>query len=657
MKKGMLIIISECNRLIYQDKLISLFNQCDKDKILIEVAIKNVDNSNEFEIMEIIKNNNFSVVFLIDGNYSKNFIKKANKINVTFACFDSTIITFEDDKKPNNFIEIDDLFNYSIENLIEKHKFIATKKTELQNNSGFTNVVFIIENNMSISEVKDNTKKIMDEINILNIENPKYFYINEGNDKLFLNLYAKQVMYRPFLNVHNDYYDKLKHILSSSSAIDLFGNNSIYIYMTSKFDDQSTFYHLYLYLEQKKAKIITYDLTNDKVWMPMLANYSNEILFQSKVLEFYYLPVDSRKIIFSSYENSQFSCNPKAITEYIIENNLPYDLVWIFNDLNRPEIEYLERLNVKCVKFKSLDYYREIITSKIIVSNQRMDFDFIKRKNQIYFQTWHGNVALKFIEKSCKNDLTPEWIKIAKNDCYITDFLATGSKYDTKTKVKSFWYKHPIIEVGSPRNDNLINFGEEKKMYLKEKMNIDPTKKVVLYAPTFRNNPNYDYVIDFKKIINIIKMKFGGEWIFALKLHPNLLKNQKLIESFEKAIDVINLSNFDIQEALIISDIVISDYSSLMFDYAILKRPIFIYAPDYEEYILKERKLTQNIKKLPFKFSMTTSDLYLSIERFNIKRYRNELSKYMIKMGYNEKGIASKKIIEYIEKELLHKEV
>ena len=140
--------------------------------------------------------------------------------------------------------------------------------------------------------------------------------------------------------------------------------------------------------------------------------------------------------------------------------------------------------------------------------------------------------------------------------------------------------------------------------------------------------------------------KFGGDWKIMVRLHPHLLPYAKQL--FE-GVDVLDATAYDdIQELLVSADVLITDYSSLMFDFTFTRRPCFLYIPDFEEYTRHERKLYFNIKELPFVKAYNPKDLLEQIDRWDDTTYQKELNVFLTTIGSFETGEASKKITELL---------
>ncbi|MFT4412581.1 CDP-glycerol glycerophosphotransferase family protein [Fredinandcohnia humi] len=363
------------------------------------------------------------------------------------------------------------------------------------------------------------------------------------------------------------------------------------------------------------------------------------------IIIFNCFPIKNNKIIFFSYYGSQYGCNPKYISEFILRNCPPetFELVWAFTDVkSKNHIE-----GVRKVKIMSLKYFYELCTSKVVITNFRMSDLFIKRKDQFYIQTWHSSLRLKQIEKDAETSLPQQYVEMAKKDSSQCDLLLSGCRYSTDIFKRAFWYNGRIFEYGTPRNDLFFNNNFNKNK-ITNNLRIPDNHKIVLYAPTFRKNNVLEvYDLEFSRVINALQNKFGGDWTLLIKLHPHLIeKSSELQKGDSKVIDVTLYD--DIQELLAISDVLISDYSSLIFDYSITNRPCFLYIPDVNKYTKNERNLYFDINDLPFTSAFSNEDMVMKIENFNYELYKSRLHNFLHYIGSFEEGKAS----EYLLKEI-----
>lgn len=348
------------------------------------------------------------------------------------------------------------------------------------------------------------------------------------------------------------------------------------------------------------------------------------------------LPIKRNRLLFINYYGKGYGCNPKYISEYICKHYA--DKIEICWALNHNDV-YIH-LPYNTAPYASIKFLYYLATSKLICTNYRMTLDFVKRPNQIYFQTWHSSLRLKMIEADVTETLPKKYVEMAKHDSAQTDYVVAGCEMSANTFENSFWYKGNIIKCGTPRNDLLINANYKLRQRILQKLNISGDKRIVLYAPTFREDKQLHYYdLNFNDLRDVLASRFGGEWQVLLRLHPHLsglgLKGK----------DVVNVTNYDdIQELLLVSDVLVTDYSSLMFDFAITKRPVFLYAKDLEQYTKKERKLYFDIRKLPFLLAQSGSELIEEIQNFSETEYLDKLEEFNQRVGTYENGSASRQI-------------
>ncbi|MCE7792503.1 CDP-glycerol glycerophosphotransferase family protein [Salipaludibacillus sp. CUR1] len=358
------------------------------------------------------------------------------------------------------------------------------------------------------------------------------------------------------------------------------------------------------------------------------------------------LPIRKNKLFFMSYYGSQYGCNPKYITEYIL-NHYPsdtFDIVWAFNEPDHMGRE----TGFRKVKVMSLRYFYDMCTAKVIITNFRTTDLFVKRKKQHYIQTWHSSLRLKQIEKDAENFLPENYVKMAKKDSRKCDVLLSGCQLSTDIFKRSFWFEGDIMETGTPRNDLFFHTDHQKKEDILKKLGIKAGEKVVLYAPTFRKDQGLDvYKFDYKKVLDELASKYGGSWKLLIKLHPHMRNKSKDLMFGKRVIDVTPYN--DIQELLYISDVLISDYSSLMFDFTLTKRPCFLYVPDLNDYLTHERGLYFEIKKLPFIHAESSEELLEKIRKFEEEEYQNQIDHFTAATGTFEKGNACQQVTEHIK--------
>ncbi|PYZ97041.1 glycerophosphotransferase [Alteribacter lacisalsi] len=366
------------------------------------------------------------------------------------------------------------------------------------------------------------------------------------------------------------------------------------------------------------------------------------------------MPIKKNKVFFTSYYGSQYGCNPKYVTEHILKNYPAgtFDLVWAFN---RPEEKGPKEV-VRKVKVMSLRYFYELCTSKIVLTNFRTTDLFVKRKDQYYIQTWHSSLRLKQIEKDAEESLPEHYVEMAKKDSEKIDLLLSGCRYSTSIFDRSFWFEGFLFEHGTPRNDLLIKGDHKVKDRIYRNFHLPKDEKIILYAPTFRKDNRLDvYDVDYENVLERLKMRFGGEWTFLVKLHPHLSGKSDQLVYGERVKDATDFD--DIQELLSVSDALITDYSSLMFDFAITGRPCFLYTPDLHDYVKNDRRFYFEINELPFIKTETAAQLVEAVEKFDYQDYERKVSAFHKEVGTFERGEASEKLTEHMQAVIENREV
>ncbi|MBR4629678.1 MAG: CDP-glycerol glycerophosphotransferase family protein [Treponema sp.] len=382
----------------------------------------------------------------------------------------------------------------------------------------------------------------------------------------------------------------------------------------------------------------------DKIFVRIILQYG---LYKIFYLLVPFLKINKNKVVFSSFRGNKYGDNPKYIAEELHKEMPEMQLVWLINRLkNVSEIDFPPY--IKVVNQNSFKALYELATAKFWVDNFRKAFFVPKRKGQFYLQLWHGALALKGIEKDVEDKLEKKYVKQAKKDSKYTDLCVAGTQHLHNIYKNSFWYDGKIIDTGSPRNDILFSTDEAKKSEIRKQLNC-AEEEICLYAPTFRNNADTSvYNIDYKLLKSTLEQKFGGTWKIFIRLHPQMvfMKSKLNIPDF-----VTDVSAYpDSQELLLVSECVVTDYSSIIYDFAITKRPAFIFATDYEYYKQSERSLYFSLEETPFKLSQTNEQLVKNINSFNLPDYEEELNEFNKKFGVFDNGTSSSKVCEIILK-------
>lgn len=362
------------------------------------------------------------------------------------------------------------------------------------------------------------------------------------------------------------------------------------------------------------------------------------------------LPVKKRRVMFWAYNFKQYSCNPRYVSDYLLENYPQYEIYWVFRkNIDTSSIDK----RIKCIKLYSWQYFLLVNSAEFLITNARTDpyqIYWHKRAGQKYIMLWHGGIALKKIERDVEKVLGFSYLQKAKKDSKVCNVMVSGCTMQTNLIKEKFWYSGEVLEKGIPRNDIFFNLDLHSK--IREKVysyyNIPKQNRILLYAPTFRRNGSIEpYKIEWGRVITYVKKMLNSSDITVLlRLHPNLI-NKVDTTPLLNSPEVIDVTKYhDMQELLCISDILITDYSSSMFDFAMLNRPCILYATDAEKY---DRGYYFSLSELPFPMAHNQDELVSIIDSFDNNQYQQSLNHFFRDtVGLFEDGQASKALCEWI---------
>ncbi|MCR6585067.1 FkbM family methyltransferase [Campylobacter insulaenigrae] len=349
---------------------------------------------------------------------------------------------------------------------------------------------------------------------------------------------------------------------------------------------------------------------------------------------FKFFPLSKNKVVFIAHSATRFDCNPKAIFEELLKNKTKVKYVWILNKKFHEEYKNKYPM-VSFVSPGSFKAFFHLSTCRVFINNQihvyYKKMGFTKRPEQLYLQTWHGSFGMKHIPIS-------DDFNIVHSACVDIDYWLTNSIFESNVYKNTFDKNAKFLEIGHARSDFLFS-NQTKKIH--DYYNLQKETKIILYAPTKRDNMSNNYNLDFTELKNIFENKFDCSFVILIRMHRNLrfeIKNENIIDAFDYP-DVMEL----IQEC----DILISDYSSIICDFALTYKPIFIYASDYDTFVLTT-KLYYDYSKLPFGLAKNFQELEKYIKNFNYENYKQKLRKWLEDVGCIEDGKAGKKISKLI---------
>lgn len=352
--------------------------------------------------------------------------------------------------------------------------------------------------------------------------------------------------------------------------------------------------------------------------------------------------IEKNKVFISNFYGKGYGDNSKYIIDKLTEDDNNYKIVWsVFDDdIILPE-------NIIKARINSLKWIYHLVTAKVWINNCRFYPYVRKRKSQYYIQTWHSSIRLKKIEFDVY-DMLPRYYKLQmKNDNKMIDLMTSGSKYNNDLIRNAFKYNGEILNCGTPRFDIFFNKKsvEDCKIKIRRIFNIDINKKIILYAPTFRQYSNdISHLMNINFVIKELENKNFNKFVILVRSHPN----EKI--SFGDNDRIIDVSQYpDMQNLLCACDTLITDYSGCCFDAMYLRKECILIMKDLENYLKKERELYFTFDELPFVKVLNDNDLIDSIINFKYDEYLKKIDAFIDQLGSFEQGKASKCIAEVIK--------
>ncbi|MGI5140104.1 MULTISPECIES: CDP-glycerol glycerophosphotransferase family protein [unclassified Streptomyces] len=286
-------------------------------------------------------------------------------------------------------------------------------------------------------------------------------------------------------------------------------------------------------------------------------------------------------VLYASFSGRQFSDSPRAVYEELLRQGADLEHVWVVED-RRAHIPE----GVKVVRRWSSEWYEALGRSRYIVTNTHLPHWVRRREGQVIVQTWHGTPlkrighdidSVQFADRKYLSKVaeeTPNW-----------SFLVSPNRFSTPIMKRAFQYDGEILESGYPRNDVLLSeTTEQLARTVRERIGLPEGKKVVLYAPTWRDDQFYqagNYKFDLRLDVKKAAERLGDDHVLLVRKHSNI------VDAVPGAGDgfVFDVSSYpDIAELFLITDVLVTDYSSLMFDFANTGRPMLFFTYDLDYY-------------------------------------------------------------------------
>ena len=350
--------------------------------------------------------------------------------------------------------------------------------------------------------------------------------------------------------------------------------------------------------------------------------------------------IDANKVVFESFRGRSYSDNPRVISERLHERRPQTDIVWLFKgDAFREQMKKVPDY-VRCVNRKSRKSWIELATARVWVDNFTKDPELrgFPKDRQFYVQTWHGDRPMKKIAYD-----TADIGYRLEEEC---SRVVTGSEFGMKMYRTAFRYGGEYINAGAPRNDILVRNDPADVRRIRAKLGVPEGVKLLLYAPTYREDTatiQRESQMDLARILNLLELN-GDRWMCLYRAH--YMSEGIDLESVQgRLIDMTRYE--DMSELLLVSDMLLTDYSSCATDYCVLDRPVFMFMADYEHY-LSTRAFYYDPHDTPLLIAHSQTELEKLIRSTDEEAARRNCRALREWYGINETGRATDTVCDFI---------
>lgn len=360
---------------------------------------------------------------------------------------------------------------------------------------------------------------------------------------------------------------------------------------------------------------------------------------------FWILPVKKSTVFFMSFSGDKCACNPYYIFLELIKQSPDLTYIWCCNSDKAKE--RLKDFDIQTVRYNSISYIMALLTSNVLINNSGFpSWMPFRTKKQIVINTWHGGGAYKRVATSEIN--TREIINRERLTAKGTSYFVSSCRKFTEVMTKSVLVpENKFVNTGMPRNDIFFNKAlvTDTNKQVRKTLGLNDDDYVILYAPTYRGSSlihsTFDNQIDITGIKRAAEKRYKKNVKLLFRGHVFFTANNT--QSFD--MDVTSYP--EMQELLCMADMLITDYSSSMWDFSFTNKPCLLFCPDIEDYI-KNRGFYTDPDKWGFPVCKSNQEISEAIEQFNMDEYLKKIQENHEYFGNYENGSASQSICNLI---------
>lgn len=359
------------------------------------------------------------------------------------------------------------------------------------------------------------------------------------------------------------------------------------------------------------------------------------------------LPIDSEVVVYEAYFGGKIDCNPLAIYRELQMDDSFNHLhhVWVVNDSTIVPDDVRRNPRVRLVTRGSVLYRKYLATAGYLINNVTFPHFFVRRDGQNYMNTWHGT-PLKTLGRDIQTGFM-EHANVSRNFLQATHLLAPN-KHTEQVLIQRYdiegLYSGTLGQIGTPRSDEMINLSKNAIEQLRVDLDVPADARIIFYAPTWRGSLNTKHFDSEQLLSDLRRMQDTGAYVLFRAHHMT----EALLEGIDLGVTIVP-SEISSARVLAITDVLVTDYSSIFFDFLPMKKPIVFHAYDLSEYS-EERGLYFELEQMPGIIARTSEELSEAL-RVSLDEGITDLKKFeraTARFAPSEDGHAAKRAIEYL---------